>query len=86
MAHAKAVGARVPKSYTIEAEVDRYVVTTKGEASASERVNELLKRGIIQEQHEQLGREAAAFFAVENTHRAGTMAFQKAGRRTLERD
>ncbi len=33
---------RLAKSYTIEADVDTYVTATKGENSASERVNELL--------------------------------------------
>jgi hypothetical protein len=82
----KAAGSRVAKTYTIEPEVDRYVAATKGEHSASERVNDLLKRGIAQEQYEQLEREAAAFFAEEAQHRTGTRAFQKATRRVLERD
>lgn len=77
---------RLAKSYTIEAEVDSYVSATKGDASASERVNELLKRGIAQEQSERLDLEAAAFFGTEADHRTGTKAFQKAARRTLERD
>jgi hypothetical protein len=83
----KAAGSnRVAKSYTIEAEIDRYVVATKGDHSASERVNDLIKRGIAQEQQQELEREAAMFYAIEAHHRTATKAFQKAARRTLERD
>jgi len=79
-------GSRLPKSYTIEPEVNHYVVATKGELSASKRVNELLKRAMIQEQYEQLDREAAAFFALEAKNRKETKALQHATRRTLERE
>ena len=82
----KTVGSsKVARSYTIDPEVESYVSSTKGEQSASQRVNELLKRGIAQEKYEQLDREAAAFFTSE-TGRTETKAFQKAARRTLERD
>jgi len=79
----KAAGSRLAKSYTIEPEVNSYVLATKGDASASERVNELLKRAIAQERYERLEQEAAAFFAAEADHRTGTRAFQKAQRRVL---
>ena len=83
---AKAVGSsRLAKSYTIEPEIDSYVSATKGSCSASERVNELLKIAIVQETHEKLEREAAAFFALD-IGRTETKAFQKAAFRTLERD
>lgn len=78
---------RTAKSFTIEEDVDAYVSATKGEGSASERVNELLRRAILQEQAERLEREAAAFFAnPRNTARKETRAFQKASIRTLSRD
>lgn len=77
--------SRVAKSYTIDPEVERYVSSTKGKRSASERVNELLKQGIKREQYELLEREAAAFFASE-VDRTETRSFQKAARRTLERN
>jgi len=67
----KAAGSRLAKSYTIEPEVNSYVLATKGDASASERVNELLKRAIAQERYERLEQEAAAFFAAEADHRTG---------------
>ena len=79
------MATRIAKSYTIEPEVERYVSSTRGQRSASERVNELLKQGIRKEQYDRLEREAAAFFASE-VDRTETRAFQKAGRRTLERD
>jgi len=44
---------------SIEPGVNNYVEATKGGLSAGKRVNELLKRAIIQEQYEQLEREAA---------------------------
>ena len=53
---------RISKSFTIEPEVSEYVMKTKGEQSASERVNALLRRAMLQEQEEALEAEAAAFF------------------------
>ena len=76
---------RVAKSYTIDPDIDKYISATKGDSSASERVNELLEMAILQERVEKLGREAAAFFKGE-TRRTETRAFQKAAFRTLERD
>lgn len=76
---------KIAKSYTIEPEIERYVSSTRGKRSASERVNELLKQGIKREQYEMLDREAAAFFAPEGD-RTEAKALQKAARRTLERD
>jgi hypothetical protein len=78
---------RAIKSYTIDPEVDSYVATTKGDGSASERVNALLKRAIMQEQGEKLEAEAAAFFSVAKAkRRKGTLDFQLAALRTFERD
>ncbi len=82
----KSSNSKLPKSYTIEPDVNNYVEATKGGLSASKRVNELLKRAIIQEQYEQLEREAAQFFAAETGDRAETKALQRAARRALERD
>jgi hypothetical protein len=75
------------KSFTIDPEIDEYVAATKGERSASERVNELLRRAMIQERDEKLEAEAAAFFAVApGRRRKGTLDFQRAALRTFERD
>jgi hypothetical protein len=45
-----------------------------------------LKRSIIREQHEQLDREAAAFFAAEAKNRTEARALQGATRRMPERE
>ncbi len=77
---------KMAKSFTIEPAINDYVTTTKGSHSASERVNELLKRAMLEEQNERLEAEAAAFFAEANKHRTGTLAFQEAALSTFDRD
>jgi len=77
---------RLAKSFTIEPDINNYVDETKGDRSASERVNELLRRAMLQEQEERLAAEAAEFFAAANAGRNETEAFQKASRRTWDRD
>ena len=77
---------RIAKSFMVDPEVSEYVDNTKGDRSASERVNELLKRAIQQEQYDRLEAEAAAFFGEDNTGRQEARAFQKASLRTMERD
>jgi hypothetical protein len=78
---------RVAKSFTIEAEVNEYVSSTKGSQSASERVNELLRRAMRAERYEHLEAEAQAFFStVDEKERGETRAFQSAAMRTFERD
>jgi hypothetical protein len=77
---------RVPKSFTIESEVSEYVDSTKGRRSASERVNELLKRAILHEQYARLEAEAAEFFAESIQDRAEALAFQKESLRSFSRD
>ena len=54
---------RIGRSFTLDLEVSNYVDETRGEQSASDRVNELLRRAMIQEQYERLEAEAAKFFA-----------------------
>jgi hypothetical protein len=77
---------RIPKSFTIEPDLSSYVDETKGDRSASDRVNELLRLAMIREQYERLEAEAAEFFADARADRAETRAFQKASRRTFGRD
>jgi hypothetical protein len=77
---------RLAKSFTIEPEINEYVDETKGDRSASERVNELLRRAMLQEQYDRLEAEAAAFFSDTNTDRAEARAFQKASLRSFGRD
>jgi hypothetical protein len=78
--------ARIPKSFTIDKDVDGYVSATKGEHSKSERVNELLRRAIAQERREKFAQEAAVFYAAEVEHRTGTLAFQEAALSVWARD
>jgi hypothetical protein len=82
----KSPSSKLPKSYTIDPDVNNYVEATKRGRSASKRVNELLKRAIIQEQYDQLEKEAAEFFAAQPGDRHETKSLQRAARRTLERD
>jgi hypothetical protein len=77
---------RIPKSFTIEPDISNYVDETKGQQSASDRVNELLRLAIVQEQYQRLEAEAAEFFADVQTDRSETKDFQKASLRTLGRD
>jgi hypothetical protein len=80
------INMRISKSFTIDPEVSSYVDETKGEQSASDRVNDLLRRAMIQEQYERLEAEAAEFFAGAQADRAETREFQKAALRTFGRD
>lgn len=78
---------KLAKSFTIEPEINEFVTRTKGEQSASERVNDLLRRAMLQEKYERLEAEAKAFFAAaDEKERKGTQAFQTAAIRTFNRD
>jgi hypothetical protein len=80
---------RLSKSFTIESEISEYVLQTKGEQSASERVNNLLRRAMLEEKYERLEKEAAAFFSeagASKSDRKETHAYQKAARRAFQRD
>jgi molecular chaperone GrpE (heat shock protein) len=77
---------RISKSFTIDPEISNYVDETKGQQSASDRVNELLRLAMVQEQYQRLEAEAAEFFSDAQTDRSETKDFQKASLRTLGRD
>ncbi len=78
---------RLPKSFTLERPIVSYVQKTRGSRSNSERVNELLRKAILQEQYERLEQEAAGFFSTPSEReRAEAKAFQKASMRSLSRD
>lgn len=78
---------RIAKSFTIESEISEYVIDTKGEQSASERVNDLLRRAMLQEKYERMEAEAKAFFAAAGEkERKETRAFQAGAVRTFKRD
>jgi len=77
----------IARSFTIEPAVDDYIASTKGQRSASERVNELLRRAILQEEYDRLGRQAADFFAhIDRRERRAARSIQHASTRTLSRD
>jgi len=78
---------RATKSYSIERDLHSYVTRTRGSASASARVNELLRKAIAKEEEAELEKEAARFFAVvQAEERKEARAFQRAAKRTLARD
>jgi hypothetical protein len=78
---------RISKSFTIDPEISEYLSETRGERSASERVNDLLRRAMQQEKYERLEEEAQAFFSrAEVQERKETRAFQTAAMRTFKRD
>lgn len=77
---------RLAKSFTLEADINEYVDRTKGDRSASERVNELLKRAMQAEQYDRLEAEAAIFFGKAATDRSESKAFQDAAVRSFDRD
>lgn len=78
---------RLPKSFTLERSIVSYIQSTRGGRSRSQRVNDLLKKAILQEQYERLEQEAAEFFsAPSQTDRAEAKAFQKASIRSMRRD
>ena len=79
--------ARMIKTYTIDPAIDQYIAATKRDQSASERVNELLRRAMIEEESAKLEAEAATFFAAaRGKRRKGTLDFQEAALRTFSRD
>ena len=77
---------RVPKSLTLDPEVVSYIEDTRGDASASERANELLQRAIRQEEYDRFEQEAAAFYRSHDEDRDEIRAIQKLSLRAVTRD
>jgi hypothetical protein len=78
---------RSARSFTVDDAILEYLQRTRAGRSRSERVNELLRRGIELEQSEALAREAAQFFAAGGRReQAGRKAFAQASRRSITRD
>lgn len=77
---------RSSKSFTIDRSILEYLQRTRSHRSRSERVNELLRRAILDEQYEALEREAAEFFSAGKRDRAESKAFRAATQRSLARD
>ena len=81
------VPTKLAKSFTIDREVEKYVAETKGNRSASERVNELLISAMKLERYERFGAEAEAFFrTVGERERKSAHGFQSASIRSITRD
>ncbi len=71
--------SRKTQSYSLDPEIVSQIQRSKGEASASERVNQLLAYALEMERKASLSQEAAEFFAGAPDDRLERRAFQKAG-------
>ena len=77
---------RFSRSFTVDRSILDYLQRTRASRSRSDRVNELLRRAILEEQYESLEREAADFFArAAKAERTESRAFARASRRSLAR-
>ena len=77
---------RKTRSFSLDPDVLTEVERTKGQASASERVNHLLKYALEMERKASLYQEAAQFFSSAPDDREERRAFQKANLRTWARE
>jgi hypothetical protein len=78
---------RKQKTFTVEESVLAVVEHTKGDRSASERVNQLLKLALELERRDELEREAAQFYSTaRQADRQEERAFQKASLHSFTRD
>ena len=77
---------RKTRSFSLDPDVLTEVERTKGQASASERVNHLLKYALEMERKASLYQEAAHFFSSAPDDREERRAFQKANLRTWARE
>jgi hypothetical protein len=78
--------ARKTRSFSLDTNVLAEVDKTKGDDSASERVNQLLKLALETERKADLWREAEEFFNNAPDDRQERAAFEKASLRTLTRE
>jgi hypothetical protein len=76
---------RKTRSFSLDQEVLSEVERTRGEVSASERVNQLLKYALETERKASLYQEAAQFFSSAPDDRPERRAFQKAGLKSWSR-
>jgi len=76
---------RKTRSFSLDPDVLRAVDRTKGHASASERVNSLLKYALEMERKASLDQEAAEFFAHAPDDREERRDFQRANLKTWTR-
>ena len=78
---------RLAKTFSVEESLLEQVERTRAGRSASERINELLKRGLEQERRHKLELEAKQFYAQHRSKDSKEKkAFQKASIRSLARD
>ena len=77
---------RKTRSFSLDPDVLSEVERTKGQASASERVNHLLKYALDMERKASLFQEAAQFFKTAPDDREERRAFQKANLQTWMRE
>ncbi len=78
---------KTARSLSLDADVMAAVEKTKNGRSLSDRVNELIKRGLRAEKYDQLAHDAAEFFRKPDPEeRAERKAFTKATKRALARD
>jgi hypothetical protein len=75
---------RISTSFTIDRSILDYLERTRSHRSRSERANELLRRGILQERYVALAKEAAEFYAATGkAERAESREFALASLRSL---
>jgi hypothetical protein len=76
---------RLAKTFKIDAKINEYIDASKGSRTASEGVNELLRRAMFAEQYDRLETEASAFFAHNESDRSEIRDFRKARASLLAR-
>ena len=76
---------RKTQSYSLDPELVGEIQRTKGEASASERVNQLLSYALEMERQASLSQEAAEFFADKPKDHQERRAFQNASLKSWAR-
>jgi len=79
-------GVKKTRTFSLDPEVLSEVERTKGEGSASERVNYLLKWALEMERKAALARESAEFFATVPEEEQARRAFQDASLKTWARE
>ena len=77
---------RKTRSFSLDPEVLTEVERTKGQSSASERVNHLLRYALEMERKASLYEEAAQFFSEAPDDRRERSAFEKANLRAWSRE
>jgi hypothetical protein len=77
---------RKTRSFSLDPDVLSEVERTKGQVSASERVNHLLRYALDMERKASLFQEAAQFFKTAPDDREERRAFQKANLQTWVRE